>query len=70
MTAALRPSSVDTKKHILHLIERYGTERAQEALADSRDASMVTLNRHSERIDKAMGDIGAEIDRLMAGGEK
>ncbi len=55
----------DTKKRILHLIERYGSARAQEAIADSRDASMVTLKRHSDQIAKALNDIGEEIDKLL-----
>lgn len=61
-------ATTDAKSRILHLIERYGTERAQEALADSRDAGMATLRRHSERIDKAMEDVGAELDKVIGGG--
>lgn len=59
-------NTTDTKKRLLRMIERYGTERAQEALAGSRDARMDTLKRHSEQISKALADIGAKIDKPLA----
>lgn len=56
----------DIKKHLLHLVERYGAARVLEARADSRDAGMATLKRHSERISKALADIGMEVDKFLS----
>lgn len=59
-------SVIASKKRLLRMVECYGTARAQEALADSRDAGMATLKRHHAQISKALADIGAEIDELLA----
>jgi hypothetical protein len=58
--------SNDTKKRIMHLIEQYGSARAQEELAGSRDAPLSTVKRYYDRGKQAWDAIGDEIDVMVA----
>lgn len=60
----------DTKTRILHLIGQYTQARVQEELAGFQDKPQAILKRYADRADLAWNEINAEIDRLMAGGEK
>lgn len=57
----------DTKKRIMTLVGRYGSERAQEELAGARDAPHPVVKRYVDRADKLWDSISAEIDSLIAG---
>lgn len=58
--------SYDTKKRIMHLVERYGSARCQEELAGARDAPSSVLKRHYDKGNEAWKAIDAEIDVLLA----
>ena len=57
----------DTKKRIMHLIERYGSARTQEEFAGARDAPNSVLKRHYDAGKQAWDAVSAEIDLLLAG---
>lgn len=64
MHAAGAPVS-DTKKRILHLIQRYGAARAQEEVAGFRDQH-ATMKRNYDTGQARWAEIGAELDALIA----
>lgn len=55
----------DTKKRILHLVERYAGFRVAEELAGYRD-NMATVKRHHDAGKEAWSKLGEEIDKLIA----
>ncbi len=60
--------TADTKKRILHLIERYASARCYEELAGNRDAH-AAVERHHAAGKKAWDEIGAELDKLSETGD-
>lgn len=52
-----------TKKRIMHLVERYGIARVQEAIAGERD-NRSGVARNYAACNKAWNEIGAELDKL------
>lgn len=58
--------SDETKKRIMHLVERYGSARCQEELAGARDAPPSAVKRHYDAGNQAWNAIGAEIDALLS----